>query len=265
MHVRAGAASGAALTFFTSGSSAAQEAKAGSVREEAPVQRAKPEFGASFREALRQQQSFLAPAERACLHWLAGHTPSWITPDHLTLLGLAAMLLAGVCYWLALWWPPSLLIVNLWLAVNWLGDSLDGTLARFRDKQRPRYGFYVDHIVDAFGSLFLIGGLALSGYMNLTIAAGVLIAYSLLSINAYLAAYTIGTFKLSYYKFSPTELRILLALGNAVAFFHPKVTVLGAKHSLFDVGGTVAMALMLAIVVVSVARNTVTLYRAEKV
>src|SRR6266851_3749342 len=114
-----------------------------------------PSLNPEFKSAVRQQTSFLAPLERVCLNWLARNLPSWVKPDHLTLLGFAAMFVAGVCYALAKWWAPALLIVNLCLAVNWFGDSLDGTLARARNKQRPRYGFYVDHIIDAFGILFI--------------------------------------------------------------------------------------------------------------
>ena len=116
-----------------------------------------------FRDAARRQESVLAPLERRCLRWLAHRLPVWVGPDHLTLLGFAALFCAGTSYAAAAWWPPALLLVNLWLAVNWFGDSLDGTVARLRNRQRPRYGFYVDHMVDSFGALFLIGGLALSG------------------------------------------------------------------------------------------------------
>ena len=104
------------------------------------------------------------------------------------------------------------------LTVNWFGDSLDGTLARVRDKQRPRYGFYVDHIVDSFGAIFLIGGLGLSGYMTGTIAMGVIIAYFLLAIEIYLATYTIGVFRLSFGVWGPTELRIVLFAMSALLF-----------------------------------------------
>jgi archaetidylinositol phosphate synthase len=218
-----------------------------------------------FRSAVRSQTSLLAPLEQVCLKWLAQHMPAWVMPDHLTLLGLAAMLVAGICYALAAWWPPFLLIANIWLAVNWFGDSLDGTLARFRNKQRPRYGFYVDHIADAFGTLFIMCGLALSGYMSWVVALAALVAYSLMSINVYLATYTIGTFKLSFCKFSPTELRILLAVGNTVALFHPTTRVMGAIHLFYDVAAVIATVLVVLITVGSVARNTVTLYRAEKV
>jgi phosphatidylglycerophosphate synthase len=218
-----------------------------------------------FKSAVRQQTSLLAPLERVCLSWLARNMPPWVKPDHLTLLGFGAMLAAGVCYALAKWWAPALLIVNLCLAVNWFGDSLDGTLARTRNKQRPRYGFYVDHIIDAFGILFIICGLALSGYMTWTIALAVLVVYFMISIDVYLATYTIGTFKLSFYKFSPTELRILLAIGNIRAISHPTTQAFGDRYLFFDVGAVVAMALMAVVLVVSVTRNTITLYRAERV
>ena len=224
-----------------------------------------PSLNPEFKTAVRQQTSLLAPLERRCLNWLAKNLPPWVKPDHLTLLGFAAMFVAGVCYALAMWWPPALLIVNLCLAINWFGDSLDGTLARARNKQRPRYGFYVDHIIDAFGILFLICGLALSSYMSWTIALAMLVTYFLLSIDVYLATYTIGKFKLSFYKFSPTELRILLAIGNLRAMSHPTSHVFGDSHLFFDIGAVIAMSLMAVVLVVSVTRNTITLYRAERV
>ncbi len=223
------------------------------------------ELTPGFKNAVRQQTSLLAPLERVCLCWLAQNVPPWVKPDHLTLLGLAAMFAAGACYAFARWWPPALLIVNVCLAINWFGDSLDGTLARARNKQRPRYGFYVDHIIDAFGIVFIICGLALSSYMTWTIALAVLVVYFMISIDVYLATYTIGTFKLSFYKFSPTELRILLAIGNIRAMAHPTVHAFGDRYLFFDVGAVIAMSLMAIVLVISVTRNTITLYRAERV
>src|SRR5262245_50729370 len=109
----------------------------------------------SFKSATRQQESFLRPLEKPALLWLARRMPAWVTPDHLTILGFVAMITAGICYALARHHPLALLAAVACLGLNWFGDSLDGTLARFREKQRPRYGFYVDHIVDTFGALFL--------------------------------------------------------------------------------------------------------------
>ena len=109
----------------------------------------------------RQHTSVLAGVEKQCLVWLAERMPWWVQPDHLTLLALASTFMAGVSYAAVQWWLPSLLVVNAWLIVNWFGDSLDGTLARVRRRERPRYGFYVDHMADSFGALFLLGGLDL--------------------------------------------------------------------------------------------------------
>lgn len=216
-----------------------------------------------FREARRTQTSFLASIEKKTLVWLATRTPGAINSDHLTLLGLAAMAAAGLGYWWSRSNTLGLLLVIVCLALNWLGDSLDGTLARIRNCQRPRYGFYVDHVVDAFGALFLLGGLALSGYMSALVAIGLLVAYLLLSVEVYLASYTLGDFKISYFKMSPTELRILLSIGNLVLLYKSVVHLFGRAYRLFDVGGTVGISGMLVILVVSVVQNTVKLYRRE--
>jgi archaetidylinositol phosphate synthase len=156
-------------------------------------------------------------------------------------------------------------LVILFLALNWLGDSLDGTLARVRGKQRPRYGFYVDHVLDACGSVFLFAGLALSGYMSERIAVGLLVAYFLVSIEVYLATYAVGRFHLSFAAFGPTELRLLLVAGN-IALLRMPCAVLGGKHYLlFDVGGAIGIAGMGVALVWSIVKHTGQLYRAERV
>ncbi|MBZ5584361.1 MAG: CDP-alcohol phosphatidyltransferase family protein [Acidobacteriia bacterium] len=217
-----------------------------------------------FQEASRAQVSLLAPLEKRCLVWLARRTPAWINSDHLTALGLVSLLGAGLSYWYARWNRAGLLLVIVWLALNWLGDSLDGTLARVRQRQRPRYGFYVDHVVDAFGTLFLMTGLGLSGYMAHGIAIGLLLAYFLLSIEVYLATYTIGTFHLSFWKFSPTELRLLLMIGNLALLKWPLARLFGHTWRLFDVGGAAGIAGMALMLVMAVVRHTLLLYRAER-
>jgi archaetidylinositol phosphate synthase len=217
-----------------------------------------------FREARRTQQSFLAATEKKALLWLAAHTPSWINSDHLTVLGLVAMAGAGAGYWWSRSNRAGLVLVIICLAINWLGDSLDGTLARYRNCCRPRYGFYVDHIVDAFSALFLLGGLALSGYMSPWIALGLLVAYLMLSIEVYLASYTLGDFKISYFKMGPTELRLLLCLGNITLLLRSSMAHLaGRAYRLFDIGGTLGISGMLLILCISVIRNTARLYRRE--
>ncbi len=217
-----------------------------------------------FRDAIRLQQSILAPAERKALRWLALRTPPWVQPDHLTALGLFSMAMGGVCYAASRWWAPALLLVNFWLLANWFGDSLDGTLARVRGRLRPRYGFYVDHMVDAFGTLFLIGGLAASGRMSERVAVGLLVAYLLLSIHSYLATHTDGRFQLSFLKFSPTEIRVLLMAGNCYAFARPETRLFGVPCLFFDAAGTVALACMLTMLLGLVTSQTVQLYRAER-
>jgi phosphatidylglycerophosphate synthase len=219
---------------------------------------------AEFHDANRAQVSFLAPLEKKCLIWLAHRTPPWINSDHLTALGLVSLLGAGLSYWYAHRHRRGLALAILCLCLNWLGDSLDGTLARVRNRLRPRYGFYVDHIVDAFGTFFLLGGVGLSGYMSPGVAVGLLIAYFMLTIEVYLATYTLGTFQLSFWKFSPTELRILLMIGNVALLWRPWVQVLGGTYRLFDVGGAVGIAGMSLMLVSAAIRHTVELYRMER-
>ncbi len=173
------------------------------------------------------------------------------------------MLGAGLSYWMAKGHSVGLLLVVICLAINWFGDSLDGTVARVREQQRPRYGFYVDHVVDAFGTAFLIGGLALSGYMSPLIALGLLVAYFMLSAEVYLATHSLGTFKMSYFKVGPTELRIILAIGTLMLYVRPVVNFFGKQVALFDVGGAFAIGGLLFTLVVSAVSNTRALYRME--
>jgi archaetidylinositol phosphate synthase len=218
-----------------------------------------------FPEMQRVQESWVAAAERRALLWLAVRTPHWIGPDHLTVLGFAAQIGAGVCYALARWQRHALLGVIACLAVNWLGDSLDGTVARVRQRLRPRYGFYVDHMVDSFGALALMGGLAASGYMHPWVATGLLIGFLMLSIQSYLATYALGEFRLSFWRLGPTELRILLALGNLAVLWKPRVHFLGAEYRPFDIGGVFGLIGMFLIVVCFTLENTVRLYREERI
>jgi phosphatidylglycerophosphate synthase len=190
--------------------------------------------------------------------------PKWINSDHLTLIGFFGMVLAGVCYFLAKFNRVALVAAVVCLGINWFGDSLDGTLARVRDRQRPRYGFYVDHILDSFGALFLMGGLGLSGYMTITIALALIITYFLLSIELYLATYCVGVFRLSFSVWGPTELRIVLAIGTFVLFQKPVVTIAGTTYFLCDVAAVVAMSGMLLMTIMNTIRNTARLYREER-
>jgi archaetidylinositol phosphate synthase len=231
-----------------------------SIRESAPTVE---ESRVPFKDAIRIQESVTSRVERKALFWLAARMPSWINSDHLTLLGFAAMFLAGLSYWVARWNRVGLLLATFCLALNWFGDSLDGTLARTRNRQRPRYGFYVDHMIDSFGALFLMGGLGVSTYVDWRIAMGLLVAFLLLSIETYLASYTLGVFRLSFGKLGPTEIRLLLAFGNVVLYFRPRAKMPGLPYRLFDFGGLVAISVMSVMVVVAAVWHTRTLYRQE--
>lgn len=216
-----------------------------------------------FVNAPRVHRALTAEIEKRLLIRMAQRTPAGINPDHLTALGFVSQLLAGAAYALAAHDPRALWFVDLFLVLNWLGDSLDGTLARVRNQQRPRYGFYVDHMVDTFGALALMAGLACSGYVHWPVAAGMLAGYYILSIESYLTTYTIGRFHLSHGYFGPTEIRILLITGNAALIAHPYAILAGRSFLLFDVGGAVAIAGMAVMAASAAVRHTMALYREE--
>ena len=222
-------------------------------------------MSAAFKEATRVSTGLLTSIERRCLLWMAARIPPSINADHLTSLAGIAMLAAGFCYGFARQHRWALLAVPVMLAINWFGDSLDGTLARVRQQPRPRYGFYVDHVLDTFGVLFLFAGLAWSGYMSPGIAAAFLIAHYLLSIELFLATYCLGSFQTSFWKCGPTELRIVLAAGTLALLWQPTVLIGGRHVLLFDVGGIVATAGLTLTAVLSFARNGRELYRAEPI
>jgi phosphatidylglycerophosphate synthase len=217
----------------------------------------------AFLPAARIQESLTAAVEKKLLVWLAERLPARVNSDHLTALGAVAMLLAGCSYALARLDPRALLLACFFVALNWLGDSLDGTLARVRNCQRPRYGFYVDHVLDTFGAFFLIGGLALSGYVHPAIALGMLIAFLMLSAEVYLATYTLASFHMSFWRFGPTEIRLFLIAGNLALLRWPTAHLLGRAFRLFDVGGAVAIAGMAAMLTFSATRHIRQLYREE--
>jgi archaetidylinositol phosphate synthase len=211
----------------------------------------------------RIHESLLAGAEKRLLVRIAGVLPARVHSDHLTALGAAAMVAAGLGYAVAPVWPGALVAVVIMLAVNWFGDSLDGTLARVRQHERPRFGFYVDHVLDAVGVACLTGGLVAGGFLSVLPAAVFLGAYYLLMIEIALATHALGTFTISYFKLGPTELRILLAIGTLYLLRSPSV-VLG-EHSLllFDVGATAGALVLLVTFINSAVRNTHRLYRLE--
>lgn len=218
-----------------------------------------------FASALRVNHSLTAAVEKRALEAMAGRMPKWVSSDQLTILGLAAQLAAGVAYALSTYNRYALLLVNMFLVLNWFGDSMDGTLARVRRQQRPRYGFYVDHMVDVFGAVALMCGLALSGFIHWLVAIAMLIGFLLLASESYLAAYTLTSFEMSHGFFGPTEIRVLLVVGNLALLHSPYANVFGYQVFLFDLGGAFASAGMLAMVLSTTVRHTAQLYRLERI
>jgi archaetidylinositol phosphate synthase len=214
---------------------------------------------------VRQHNSILATAEKRALIWMATRLPRWVHSDHLSGLGLASMAGAGLAFVVAASEPVAgALLVVLCLILNWFGDSLDGTLARVRDQQRPRYGYYVDHVIDLAGTAMLFAGLAASGYMSPAIAALVVAAYFMVSAETYLATHSRGVFKMAFLGVGPTELRILLAAGALALINTPMVSPFGVSPiALWDLGGVIGSIGMLGAFVVSSARNTRALYIEE--
>jgi phosphatidylglycerophosphate synthase len=217
----------------------------------------------TFTTARRINLSLTASIEKHALLWMAERAPGWLSSDQLTLLGLSAQVAAGIFYALSRTNRYTLLLVVLCIALNWLGDSMDGTLARVRRQQRPRYGFYVDHMVDIFGSIALMAGLGFSGLLHWWTAIAMLIAFLILSSESYLATYTLSCFELSQGIFGPTEIRILLIVGTLAALRNPYATLFGHRMLLFDLGGTIAAVCMSALAIVVTLRHTAELYRQE--
>jgi phosphatidylglycerophosphate synthase len=215
-------------------------------------------------EHTRLNRSLLASAEKRLLIWLARRLPHRVHSDHLTLLAMAAMIAAGAGYVLARWDDRALWIVVVALAVNWFGDSLDGTLARVRKAERPRYGFYVDHVLDIVGITVLLGGLACSTFMTPLLALALLVSYLLVAGEVFLATAVRGLFRMSFAGVGPTELRILLAIGTVALRNDPHVD-LGAfgRMPLFDFAGLLAIAGLSLSLVVAVARNALALAELE--
>ena len=216
-----------------------------------------------LQKALRINRSITAAAEKRALNWMAVRAPWWVTSDQLTALGLAAQIGAGVCYAWSRVNRWALVAAIVCITLNWLGDSLDGTLARVRRQERPRYGFYVDHMADVFGSAALMCGLGCSGFLHWPVAMAMLIAFLVLSSESYLATYTLSCFQLSQGLFGPTEIRILLVLGNLALLRSPYSTVFGHRMLLFDLGGAIASICMFAVAMATTVQHTAQLYREE--
>ncbi len=212
---------------------------------------------------IRNHGSVLAPVEKRALIWIAERLPRWINSDHLSGLSILAMAGAAISFAAIGTIPWAAFGVVAALVVNWFGDSLDGTVARVRNQQRPRYGYYVDHVIDLAGTALLLSGLALSGSMSPSLAWALLAAYFLVSAESYLATHAAGVFNMSFLGFGPTELRIVIAAGAIKVANSPWIDIAGRPVRLFDLGGAIAIAGLILAFLVSSARNTRALYLAE--
>lgn len=184
----------------------------------------------------RTNDIFLGPLERPALKWLAAHMPAWVTPDILTGIGVLGGLIIFAAYFFTNLSPFFLFLANLGLVINWFGDSLDGSLARYRDIQRPRYGFFIDHTVDAVIEVLIVVGLGLSPYVRFDLALIALVCYLLLSVMVYIQQIVTNEFRISYGKLGPTEVRVILILANTLIFFigNPKINLVGNLVTVYD-------------------------------
>jgi phosphatidylglycerophosphate synthase len=203
----------------------------------------------SMSDAPRTKKFVLAAPEARILDWIARRLPAAAKPDHLTALGVLASIGIAAAYVLSngdsTWlWAASALLV-----VHWLGDSLDGTLARVRKAERPHYGFYLDHLVDAFATAAIGIGLGLSPYMMLAVGMAIVVAYLILSINTYLETHAFGTFTLGYGLLGPTEARLILIAMNTLL----ALGILGT--GVLDVLGIALAAAMVVALIVRACRN----------
>jgi archaetidylinositol phosphate synthase len=184
----------------------------------------------------RVNDILLGPLERPALQWLAGHLPAWVTPDIMTVTGIAGALLIALSYALTHFHPAFLWLASLGFIINWFGDSLDGTLARYRHIERPKYGFFIDHITDVLTEIIIVLGLGMTPYVTFSVACLACIAYITMSVLVYVRMNVMGEFKISYDKLGPTEVRVIVIILNTVMFFIGFATI---KFSL----GTIPIAI----------------------
>lgn len=206
------------------------------------------------RNHTRINQTILGPLEKPALQWMAARLPVWVTPDTLTGIGIFASVLIFISFVLTNIHPGFLWLASFGVVLNWFGDSLDGTLARYRKIERPQYGFFVDHAVDAVSEVLVFLGVGLSPYVNFEVACLALIGYLLLSIYVYLYTYVKGVFQISFARLGPTEIRCIVIIANAIVFFvgNPLIRTNFGVTSLYNIiAATLAAVLMIAFLVIS--------------
>ncbi len=214
----------------------------------------------------RVNDILLGPLERPALQWLAAHMPTWMTPDLLTIIGILGAVIILTGYVLSNENAAFLWLATFGFVVNWFGDSLDGTLARFRKIERPKYGFFVDHTVDAFSQLLIFAGIGLSPYISFELAMLALVGYLLMSIFVYVDTYVTGVFKISYGKLGPTEMRAIAIILN-IAFLYigvPTIKLSFVQISIYDFITLLIASILILIYIFSTIRRAGELGRLER-
>lgn len=226
---------------------------------------------ADIKEHRRVNDILLGPLERPALKWLAAHLPAWVSPDICTAIGVLGAVIILVSYGLSRNSNYFLWLASLGFVINWFGDSLDGTLARYRHIERPIYGFYIDHITDAVSQVMIFLGLGLTHYIRFEVACLTLIAYLLLSVLAYVRTCVVGEFRISYGKLGPTEIRVLAILLNTVMYFAgERVIVLTSRFagsltvSVYDLFVAAIALLLLWFFFLTATQETIRLMKADK-
>ncbi|KOR37514.1 MULTISPECIES: CDP-alcohol phosphatidyltransferase family protein [Planktothricoides] len=214
----------------------------------------------------RINQTLLTPLEKPVLQILAAQMPRWVTPDVLTAVGILGAMVIFISYCLTNIDRNFLWLVDLGFAINWFGDSLDGTLARYRKIERPKYGFFLDHTVDAFNEFIIVMGLGLSPYVSFAIACLGLIGYLLLSVLVYVRTAVDGVFQISYGQLGPTEVRVIFILLNTIMYFmvFPKITLPFGVLSVYDVIFAILAAILILIFIGSSVKSGIELSNVDQ-
>ena len=207
----------------------------------------------------RIQRNILARSEQRLLQWLCPRMPAWVTPDLLTGGALIAAFAIGFGYLMSNWSPAWLALSVVGYFVHWFGDSLDGTIARFRRVERPRYGYFIDHSCDGLATLLILGGLGASPYLQVEVALYTVVAYLLMSVHTFLLAKVAGEFPLSHMGAGPTELRIMLVVLTVImGFLGPDVGRV-AGFNAFDILFGAVATLLVALFIIQTVREGRTL------
>jgi archaetidylinositol phosphate synthase len=207
----------------------------------------------------------LGPLERPALRWLASRMPLWITPDILTGLGVFASVIICISYWLTLYNHNFLWLASFGLVLNWFGDSLDGNLARFRNIERPKYGYFIDHTVDALSELLIGIGIGLSPFVRFDLALLALVSYLLMSVLVYITTYVKGVFRISFSKVGPTEIRLIIILSNTLIYFigNPSFTFSLGTYTIYDCIAVLFSVVLFTVFIVITLKQAIELAKLE--